>query len=95
MGSSREISERLDSFVKQWPDDEERIQLLRTLAEFNGSIRLSDLAKKMGKRPESLARTVVGAVKDGLAQFTDGHSLVRISELGLKVASRYSSIPYR
>jgi Mn-dependent DtxR family transcriptional regulator len=89
--SSSAITERLDSLVKGLPDDKVRMRLLGLLAQSGGYARVADLAKRISADTSGeAARTIIAAAKDGLVQFTDGNSGVRITELGTKLANRQS-----
>jgi hypothetical protein len=89
------ITERLDSLVKGLPDDKVRMRLLGLLAESGGRARVADLAKRISADSSGeAARAIIAAAKDGLVQFTDDNSSVRITELGTKLADRQSRSAY-
>jgi Mn-dependent DtxR family transcriptional regulator len=91
----REVTDNIESLVRGLPDDVVRLRLIQSLADLGGRARVADLAKKISVDSSGeAARAIIAAAKDGLVQFTDENSSVRITELGTKLADRQSKSAY-
>lgn len=84
----------LDSLLKQLPNDEDRIRLLKTLSESDGQMPIAQLASRLEKNSADAAKLVVGAAKDGLVDFLDDGRVVKISDFGAKLVRRFSGSAY-